>query len=185
MKILDTIADKILNIPTMEMAVRRKIAIQKISTIQKNLMVDLVRFLYVTDYGSQYWFINIMNSITELQNIQINDIQLPSSVYFYYLFEDYYGNDKEIIPILRSDLKRKMSPYRVTNLSAEQLTLIIKEFYTWLCPQIESCQLKQDDTNKLVLKQIERCVMLYSNLDVSKEMINKCDEVENNNGCGK
>jgi hypothetical protein len=187
MNILHKLVDKLLATPIMEEAIRRKQAIQKISVIQKQLMVDLIEFLYKTDYicqaqakyGINYKFNDMMDSINKLQNIQAHEVKLPSSTYFFHIFEDYYGNDNKLIRMIMDDLKlsAKRTPHLLNTISSDQLTKIIKEFYTWLCPQIESCSLVSYKSRQLIKSNLIKCVVLYANTDTAKEIINKCDDI--------
>lgn len=140
MKIIDIIADNILNMPIMEMARKRADAIKIVESKQRPLNEHLIKCFYFEDQAKNHWISEISSFIMEIDDIYLkpNERRLSQQIYYNILYDQLFGHGVQVIrKWLMYFTSTSYSQTSRTGLTIEQVSWCLNQFYMWLCPLLE------------------------------------------------
>jgi hypothetical protein len=141
MKLIDLFADRLLDTKLIEMAISRRDAIGELLAKQKPLNEHLIKYFYFEDQAKNHWMNEIYSFISDVNWLYLKpkSKKLSKEMYFEYLFEAYYGHGTNVLTgKIGNFTSGEYRNCQKSGLSIEQVWWAMKQFYTWLCPILES-----------------------------------------------
>lgn len=140
MKLIELFADKLLDTPIMEMAVKRKKAIEQVTRKKYQIAMHFIKLIIFNDQAKNHWISELKNWINELDQLELkpNSTRLAGKVYFEILFNEFYGHGTSVlakqIRTLLQDPEYKNC--QRTEISIPEVHSKLKQIYAKLCKDL-------------------------------------------------
>lgn len=142
MNILDIIADKILDLPLMEMAYERKKAIQEISHLAIQLAYHIVKIVTVNNpRDKKHWIGEVNGWLGDVYKIRIKprSKRLPFAVYYQVLWDEPLGHLDGAKLMMHDHKPDQYTITKDTDTNIQQIYIAIcQNLAADICPKIEN-----------------------------------------------
>lgn len=127
MNILDLLADKVLDIPLMEMAYERKVVIRKIDDLSMQLAIHVAKIFTVNNPRDKKHWIGEVNGWLYTINSWYVDRRkkLPFSVYYRLLWEGPLGHEDSVLAIMQKQDKYQYTITKHTQTDVQQMYIAV------------------------------------------------------------
>lgn len=150
MKLADLIADKILDLPLMEMAYQRKIVIQQLYGVSLQLAIHMAKIFTIKDSRDKNHWIGEVNGWLNAINdkyVKPNNKKLPFSVYYTALWDGPLGHPDAVSLLLRG----KARPNQIIITKNTQTDL--QQIYIAICHDLANDDVHPIDVRQYLPKQ--------------------------------
>lgn len=99
MKLLDLFADRVLEMPLFEMAMRRKLAVNEVRSKKPKIAEHIIKSLIFNSRAQAHWYVELNGWLDGIRAIELkpNGDSLGSEIYFEVLFNEYYGHGESVL----------------------------------------------------------------------------------------
>lgn len=154
MKLLDLFADRILEMPLFEMAMRRKDAINEVRSKKPKIAEHIIKSLIFNSQAQNHWYSELNSWLDPLKLIELkpNGDSLEAKIFFDILFNEYYGHGESVLKKQVKDYLGSQS-YKSearTNISIGDLWSKLKIVYTALAKDLEIGVLHSDGSKHYI-----------------------------------
>lgn len=140
MKLLDIFADRVLEMPLFEMAMRRKDAIRKVSELEHKINEHIIKSLIFNSQAQNHWYSELDSWLYKINELEIkpNNDNLSFEILFQELFNNYYDHGttslkKQVVRYLKDV---NYATEARTNISLDDIWNKLKIIHTKLCKDL-------------------------------------------------